>query len=160
MADRQTVWCLGSCNVALLTVVGVLSLHAFADLGDLLDALDTGTGLALSLALWALTLWSNDRALAGVWKCGDAPRPGLRTLAIRALVWGAATGVGFLWTLVLLVYLPDAPGLAVVLREGPELVGIVLFGSIFAALVGAVLGLLVGALDLLLLRTARAIGGE
>ena len=157
MADRLTVWCLASFNVAALTVVGVLSLHTLGDLGDLLAGLDTVTGLALYLALWVLTLWTNRRALAGVRAFGSGP--GLRPLAGRSFGWGAATGVAFLWAIVAIVYLPDAPGPGSLLAAALGVLGVLLLASAFAALVGALVGLVVGALDLLLLRTARAVAG-
>ena len=150
MADRLATWCLATFNVALLTVVGVLLIHAFADLGPLLAGLDTLTGLALYLALWGLALWTNGRALAGVEP--GVEHPPLRTTLPRALAWGGATGVAFLWALVALVYLPDAPGVGVVVREAPSLIVILGIASAFAMVVGALIGLVLGAFDLVLLR--------
>ena len=154
MADRLATWCLATFNVALLTVVGVLAIHAFADLGPLLAGLDTVTGLALYVALWGLALWTNGRALADV--VPGRERPPLRILLPRALAWGGVTGTCFLWTIVALVYLPDAPGLNVVVREGPSLLVVLGIASAFAALVGALIGLVLGALDLVLLDVAGA----
>lgn len=150
MADRLATWCLASFNVALLTVAGVLAIHAFADLGPLLAGLDTLTGLALYVALWALALWTNGRALAGVEPGRE--RPPLMTVLPRALAWGGVTGAAFLWAIVALVYLPDAPGVGVIVSEGPEFLVILAIASAFAALVGALIALVLGALDLVLLR--------
>lgn len=157
MADRLAAWCLASFNVALLTVVGVLAIHAFADLGPLLAGLDTLTGLALYVALWGLALWTNGRALEGVEPGGE--RPPSRTMLPRALVWGGATGACFLWAIVALVYLPDVSAPRQVLDAVLGLVGVLLIASAFAVVVGALIGLVLGALDLVLLRVVAVSDG-
>lgn len=153
MADRLATWCLAAFNVAVLAVVGVLTLHASVDLGDLLAGLDTLTGFVLYAALWALTLWTNGRALAGVSPDGDRPAP--RTLLLRAVRWGATTGACFLWVLLAVVFLPDTR-ISPIIREGGELAVILLIATLFAALVGALLGVVVGSIDLVVLRAVRA----
>jgi hypothetical protein len=110
-------------------------------------------GYATARAIVGLRLSGEDRTTAGAFYR-------------RALRWGAANGVLFVITLVVIVVAnalvpaePSAPSinvgaiLAITAFEG-------IFGSLFAFSIGAVVGLVLATLDLAALRIARELVGS
>lgn len=152
-------WILGTFNTAALGLVLLLLVYPRGRLGAALGGLSTATGLALFIALWATTLLTTGRALAGLDWLGDEPR----TMGIfyrRALRWGALNGVLFFVVLVAIlltnaiVTAPSAPNVGALLTIA-AFYG--LFGMLFAFVIGALIGVTLGALDIAALRISRAL---
>lgn len=152
-------WALGTFHACVLGLVLVLLLYPTGGFGQLLAGLETLTGLLIFVALWATSVWTTRHALAdGVWL---STKPTDRAVFfIHALRWGAATGTLFLAELgaILLVRtLIVAPGAL-------DLLGVVAFGAfagiigmLFAFVIGGVVGVTLGVVDLVALTLAQAI---
>ena len=144
-ADSLLRWALASFHAATLLVAPLALLYAVGALGSLLQGVHTATGLGLYLALWGLTWWTNGRWLA-------ATRfDGLRETAVPAATWGAVTGVGFLFVLLVAV--------AVSLPEPLFVAVLALVGAPVSALVGAVVVAGFAALDLLIVAAGERLAG-
>lgn len=145
-------WSLGTFHVAILTVVAVLALQRSGVIGGALSGLDTAIGLGLYLFLWAITWWTTRRGLRTAWRDGRGPtwKNGLAS----ALVWGGVTGIVFFDGLFVVVFVTAVAEGASVLAT----LGIGLIGAFVAMLVGAVVGGVLGLLDIALLRIARTLG--
>ena len=143
--DPLLRWVLASFHAAVLLVAPLTLLYAVDALGSLLQGVHTATGLGLYLALWGLTWWTNGRWLAA------ARLDGLRETTRPAAMWGAVTGVGFLFVLLaaVAVALPDPVFVAV----------LALVGAPVSALVGAVVGAGFAALDLLIVAAGERLAG-
>ncbi|MFC7155726.1 hypothetical protein ACFQPA_09665 [Halomarina halobia] len=145
--DPLLVWAFGTFHVAFLVAALVALLHVAAPLGDLLRGLDTVTGLALYLVLWATTWWTARAVLARATVGGGVDR---LALLKQGLLWGGVNGVCFLLALVLVLLGPR------LIAEG-EFVALVLVAGIgvaVALVVGGLVGGLFALLDLLLFRLA------
>lgn len=143
-ADPLRRWALASFHAATLLVAPLALLYAVGALGSLLRGVHTATGLALYLALWALTWWTNGRWLA-------ATRfDGLRETVVPGATWGAVTGVGFLFALLVAV--------AVSVLDPAFVAVLALVGTPVAALVGAVVGAGFAAADLLIVAAGERLG--
>lgn len=145
-------WCLGTFHVAMLTVVAILLLQRGNAVGGALSGLDTAIGLGLYGLLWTLTWWTTHRGLRAAWRDGRGPTwtNGLAS----ALVWGGVTGVVFfagLFAALLVVLVVDGADVLATLGVGA-------IGAFVAVLVGAIVGGVLGLIDLVLLRTARTLG--
>lgn len=143
-ADSLLRWALASFHAATLLVAPLALLYAVGALGSLLQGVHTATGLGLYLALWGLTWWTNGRWLAAT------DLDGRRGTVVSAATWGAVTGVGFLFALLVAV--------AVSL---PELVTVAVFalvGAPVAALVGAVVGAGFAVVDLAVVAAGERLG--
>lgn len=153
MADRPTgdwtltAWALATVDVTLFVLLAVLAAHASGALGDVLGGLNTVLGVVLFAYLWVLV------SLAVRWVLAAATlgETRLRTLALRGLAAGAATGVAFLLGVVLVAVVPRV---ATSPLEPLSAALITLFGVVVAAPVGALLGLGFGLLDVALYRLA------
>ena len=143
-ADTALAWPLASFHVAALLVAGLTTLYAVGALGSLLQGVRTVTGLALYLALWGLTRWTVGRWLRAA--ALDASRDAL----LGAATWGAVTGVGFLFAVLVT--------LGVVVREFVFVAVLALVGTPVAALVGGVVGVGFAFLDTLLVRLGTRFG--
>jgi hypothetical protein len=142
-----TAWALATFDLTLVVLLAVLAAHASGALGDLLGGLNTVLGVALFAYLWVLVSLAVRWALAA----GSIGETRLRTLALRGLAAGAATGVAFLLGVVLVAVVPRV----VTTRLEPLSAALItLFGVAFAAPIGALLGLSVGLLDVALYRIA------
>lgn len=170
-SDRLAAWALATFHSTLLVAILAFSTYRSGGLGDLLADLGTGTGFALFLALWMLAWgthagwlnrlrpsrrWRGHSGLGVGWLHFPAPGSVLErietgTFLGGATVWGAATGVGFLVALnVVLVGVGYAP------------VGFLLlfpFAVLFSAAIGAAVGFLCGLLDFFLLALASLLAG-
>src|SRR5258706_491468 len=152
-------WALGTFHTVALVLILIWLVYPGGGLASLLASLGTVAGIVVFLALWAATLFTTRRALAGLDWISDEPVV-MGTFFWRALRWGAVTGVLFLASIEALqlarALLAPTPGVtlgAVVLSV--VLTGIV--GSVVAAAIGAVIGVALGALDIAALRIARAV---
>lgn len=155
--DRLLAWGLATFHATLLVAI-LLSLgHAAGALGGLLAGLSTLAGFALFGVLWLVTLWTNARWLADVALL--APEIDGWHVIRRGAVWGAPTGVvfvlGFLAVFVLGEIGPNTRfTLDAVLGALGALVLVAGVGSAFAAVVGSLVGGLLAALDVGLVRAA------
>jgi hypothetical protein len=147
---------LGTFHAAALVVALVLVLYATDALPSLLSSLSTIAGLALFSALWLTTVWSAHRTLRGAFTATLRTSPPVRTMIERATWNGGVNGVAFLASL----------GLILAISSGVNgALGIVIFGALFFATLGAaaafVLGCLVGllfvAIDIALVTATHAI---
>lgn len=141
------IWGLTMFHVTMLTLVLVVTLHLGGTLGSLLSGLDTMIGLTVFAFLWAVTWWTNRRALRGAWR-GDGFDP--RSVVLQAVGWGGVTGtvffVGPFGVLLALLVVNGGGALATVA------VGAV--GALIAAVIGALVGGMLGLVDLFLFWTA------
>lgn len=152
---------LGSFHTSLLTMLLVVPLYLFGDLGSLLDDFSTLLGLAAFGALWATSVYATYRGIdaAGLEAGKQAPADAV----MRAgETWGAWNGMWFFWCLlsagtVAILWNTDSPD---------QLLGVAVFvmaafviGSVFAALIGGFFGFMFSLLELGLLRLARSIAG-
>jgi hypothetical protein len=147
---------LGTFHAAALVVALVLVLYATDALPSLLSSLSTIAGLALFSALWLTTVWSAHRTLRGAFTATLRTSLPVRTMIERATWNGGVNGVAFLASL----------GLILAISSGVNgALGIVIFGALFFATLGAaaafVLGCLVGllfvAIDIALVTATHAI---
>lgn len=142
--DPLVVWALASFHAGFLVAGLVTLIHAFGSLGDLLAGLNTAVGLALYLVLWATTWWTTRKVLTQT-AIETAP---VSSILKRGLLWGGVNGVGFLLGIVLIALAPQF------LFEGEfvPLLFITGIGSVFALVLGAIIGCLFGVFDVLLFR--------
>ncbi len=149
--DRLVVWALATFHASLFMLVALLFLHWQDVLRNILPTLNTAVGLGLFVLLWAITWWTTRRAVAVMEDDSDIVR--------RAARWGGVNGVLFLAIAIAL----GAVGLAVTepsARSFQLLGGVAFFltvGSLFAFAIGAVVGSVLGLIDLALLRVARGL---
>jgi hypothetical protein len=147
---------LGTFHATALVVALVLVLYATGALPSLLTSLSTIAGLALFSALWLTTVWSAHRTLRGAFTATLRTSLPVRTMIERATWNGGVNGVAFLAFL----------GLILAISSGINgALGIVIFGALFFATLGAaaafVLGCLFGllfvAIDIALVTASHAI---
>ncbi|GAB6879576.1 hypothetical protein JCM17823_18500 [Halorubrum gandharaense] len=171
MADRLTTLAFATAHVGGLGVLAVLLLHWQGALGGALEPLSTTVGVALFLALWAITLATHHWGfrLTPPWSvaagglAADATLTGERSAPRYVAVGGAAgavTGAGFFVTLVggtvVATIAGDPSSLTgvtdpTVLYEVGTLLALVLsVGTVIALTVGAVVGLATATMDVLL----------
>jgi hypothetical protein len=149
-------WVLGTFHTSVFGLALLLLLYPRGRFGDTLAGLSTLTGLAIFLALWATTLFTTQRALAGLNWLADEPAQ-MAVFFRRAFRWGGVNGMLFLAALgaiLLLSALATAPG-----SITPALIFFVFIGAIglvVSYVVGAIVGVTFGALDIAALRVARA----
>jgi len=153
-------WVLGTFHPVALVTVLAWFVYRGGTLGQLLSGLSTLSGIALFVALWAISLFTARRALRDLDWLSDDPRV-MGTFFWRALRWGAATGLLFLLALtagVVATALGNAAQRnAIDLRAFVFVPFYLGFGSLFAAAIGGVVGVTLGALDIAALRIARAL---
>lgn len=159
VASLPLWWVLGSFHSAVLVIAIVRLAYPGGGLAAPLSELNTISGLAVYLALWATTLFTARRALNGLDWLSDQPRL-MGAFCRRALRWGAANGVMFLAMLGIaqLVTVVSAPRSSLTFQAiifGSFIVAV--FGTVVAAAVGAVIGVALGAIDIAALRVARAL---
>ncbi len=152
----MTSWILGTFHTAVVGLTLLFLAYPGGSLGTTLGSLNTITGLALFVALWAITVFSTSRAIKG-FDLASGATAGYHRRAIR---WGALNGMLFLWSLAGLLALQQlitAPGTLPVqsLLLGAGFVAGV--GSLFALTIGAVVGLALASIDLAGLALARRI---
>ena len=149
-------WALATFHATFFILVFVLLLYSRGGFGATLASLNTLVGLGLFIALWATTLFTTRGALRGVDPLGGNVDG--RRLARQAIRWGAANGVAFLAVLGVALIVgsiaaapPGGNPLAVL--------GLAAIASPFAlsvaAVIGGLSGLMLSALDLMLIGVAR-----
>lgn len=149
-------WALGTFNAAALALVLLLLLYPRGRFGDTLTGLSTLTGLALYVALWATTVYATHRALHGIDLLGNA-RAGEAFFG-RALRWGGFTGIAFLVELAAIQMISViVAGDLRPLASLPFLIPFGVIASLVAFVVGALIGVTLGALDLAGIRLSRSL---
>ena len=154
-------WTLGTFHACAVGLTLLLLVYPLGGLGPALGALDTVTGLLIFIALWATSVWTARRVLAG----GDwlSAVPARRWAFFRrAIRWGGATGMLFLAELgaILLVrtlIVSPRDILANPLAVVGAAVFVGSFGTIVAFLFGGLIGSALAALDLDALALARRV---
>lgn len=141
-------WAFAAFHAAILVAVAVLAGHLTIDLGDPLAGLSTLLGLGLYALFWLLLWVVTGRAFAAA-SPSDAS---LRELLVAGAGYGGATGVG-----VVLVVVGGGGALAALVSGGNPLTFLLfgLFGSLVAAVVGALLGVGYALLDAALVRVGE-----
>ena len=142
---------LGTFHAVTFLVAAVLVLHVTNALVGVLTSLNTVTGLVLFVALWATTTWSTGRVLRDVGKLRVSLSAPIGAVVVRSLRAGALNGVLFLVCAAVILALS-----ALTTGQGDSItvfvVGALFFvpvGLLAAATIGAILGLLFAAIDLL-----------
>jgi len=142
-------WSLATFHASAFVLAIIFLLYSRDALGQALSGLNTILGLALFVALWATTYLTTCRALEGLDLLGERDH---LLFARRAFRWGAANGMAFLGVLGVVL-------IASAVFVSPTALLPVLFVAPFALVVSAIVGALVGvifsAVDLLLLALAR-----
>ena len=146
-------WALGTFNSAVLALALLLLLYPRGRFGDTLAGLSTLTGLALYVALWATTVYATRRALDGIDLLGDV-RAGDRFFG-QALRWGGFTGVAFLLEAGLIQIVSLALGGNLPIGSLAFLIPFGVIGSMVAFVVGALIGVTLGAVNLAGVRLSR-----
>ena len=150
-------WALGSFHAALLMLLLVTLAYARGALGGFLATLGTLPGLALYAWLWGLSAWGTRGALRDV-RLDAPPRALLRDALGYAFVRGGLVGGLFLAGVLVALLAWNLPRVTFSL---PGAVATVMFGGFglaAACAVGALVGVLFGALDAGLLLAARRLG--
>jgi len=156
-ADGLLPWVLGTFHTSVFGLALLLLLYPRGGFGATLGNLSTLSGLAIFLALWATTLFTTRRALDGLNWLDDEPAQ-MAVFFRRTLRWGGVNGMLFLAALgaiLLLSALLTAPG-----SITPALIFfafIAAVGLVVSYVVGAIVGVTLGALDIAALRVARAL---
>ncbi|MFB6224731.1 MAG: hypothetical protein ABEH86_13815 [Haloarcula sp.] len=157
VADGRLVsletWTLATFDLALFVLVPVTAGHFDGALSDLLQGLDTLVGVVIFCFLWVLFV------LATRWVQSQVSLTDpLGTLALHGFAAGAVAGIVFLSGLaaaLALSGLADGMSLATVnLRAVAGLLPLFLISIGIAAVVGGVIGLLVGFVDVVCYRLA------
>lgn len=154
--NQLVVFTLGTFHAAGLIVALVLALYAAGGLAPLLSSLSTIAGLALFSALWLTTVWSTHRTLRGAFTVAPWTSVPLGIMIPRAAWRGGINGVAFLACLGLILLVSSAfNGDVGVVGFGALIFATV--GAAFAFVIGLVLGLLFACVDLALVTATRAI---
>ena len=141
---------LGTFHAVVSLVAAVLVLHVTNALVGVLTSLNTVTGLVLFAALWATTTWSTRRVLRDVGELRVSLSGPIGAVVVRALRSGALNGILFLACAAVILALS-----ALATGQG-ETITIFVVGGLFfvpvgllaAATIGAILGLVFAAIDL------------
>jgi hypothetical protein len=149
-ADRLETWAVATFNLVAFSVVLLTAGYASGGLSRDLADVGTLSGVALFGYLWALVLAATRWVLAGGGLGRDRERR-LRSLAVRGVAGGAATGSAFLVGVLVVGALPRVVAGSL---EPLSFGLIVLFGAVISAVVGGVVGLFFGLVDLGLYRAA------
>jgi hypothetical protein len=150
---------MGTLNTCVFVLLGLLLIYLSADLGDVLDGLSTGIGLAVFALLWSVTCFCTYRGFE------EAGAAGSRFFS-ASVKWGAFNGLIFYLALLGAVLAVTIAG-ALVEGNGDAAAGIIVFGvvavgagTILSSAIGLVFGIVFASLDMLLLNTARMLVGE
>ena len=152
-------WVLGTFHSAALVVLLVWLAYPGGGLAVPLSGLSTIAGIALYVVLWATTLLTARRALWGLDWLSDRPKE-MAAFYWRAMRWGAANGLLFLLTIAVTQFVTIATSSRPGATFQSALFTAVLIGTFglpFAAVIGGVVGVTFGAIDIAALRAARAL---
>src|ERR1700737_3771773 len=139
-SERFVTFAFGTFHTVIFIVTAVLVLHLSGALVGLLTGLNTLTGLALFAALWATTIWSTGRAIRGVGGPVLATRTPIGAVVTRAARSGALNGVVFLAAAAVIL------ALSALLTGQGDSIGIFILGGFFVVLVGILAGATIGAI--------------
>ena len=150
------LWSLTTFHTASFVAAAVLGLHIRGALLTAISRLDTSLGVAFFLSLWALT-WYATRA--GVRQLGPAiDTASSATIVFSTTVAGGLNGSGILAIVaVLAVMSAVSNGVPRALGALPVLFFFVVIGGVLAFTIGAVVGLIYGLVDTLLLKGGAAL---
>ncbi|WP_332897591.1 hypothetical protein [Haladaptatus sp. CMSO5] len=151
--DNLLVFGLATFHVTLLTTTGLFVLHSSGSIGRLLAGLDTLTGFALFLALWASTWWTTRWVLTRAPLNPENSDSRLRSAMLWGYLGGAVTGLVFLPVAFVLVFLLTF-GVAVLANLASFIV--LVFGIPVAAIVGGLVGTAFGLFDFCIYRVASS----
>jgi hypothetical protein len=164
MADTENAFALRAWSIATFHTVSfvasvVVGVHVSGSLAAALGRLNTQVGVAFFLALWAITWYATRAGLRHMGpRVDDASS---ETIVYSTTVAGGWNGVG-IFALILLVFLVGSLfSLASHAPVGVTLVPVLFFvavlGGALAFTTGAVVGLVYGVIDALLLRCGAAL---
>jgi hypothetical protein len=139
-SERFVTFTFGTFHTVIFIVSAVLVLHLSGALSGLLTGLNTLTGLALFAALWATTTWSTGRAFRGVGGQVLATRTPIGSVVRRAARSGALNGVLFLAAAAVIL------ALSALLTGQGDSIGVFILGGFFVVLVGILAGATIGAI--------------
>lgn len=134
----MTVLGFATTHVTGLTVLVVLGLHSSSSLGESLAPVGTMTGFLLFGILWIVTVITHHYGFETVdlWSIED------RRTAIKFIgagfLWGALTGIGTFWVLVIVAVLSN------LLSDPTSLIDFISVPTILIALLGTGVSLLLG----------------
>lgn len=147
---RLMTWTFATFNTVTFVLAFMIPSYASGGLSDVLPALSTTVGVVIFLYLWALVGVATRFAFTRINLLTDSVR--------RILVWatatGAVVGMAFLMGTVLGGGIPSALQGSV---DFTTVTLVVAIGTPIAGVVGGVVGLLAGALDLVLLTAAERV---
>lgn len=151
-------WVLGSFHTSVFALALLLLLYPRGSFGATLQGLSTLSGLAIFVALWATTLFTTRRALAGLNWLDDDPAQ-MAAFFRRALRWGGVNGLLFLIALGAILLLSALITASGSITRPALTFGAFIFwiGLVVSYAVGALAGVTFGALDIAALRIARAL---
>jgi hypothetical protein len=160
MSDARALvlWALATFHTTLFVLALVVLLYSRGSFGATLASLNTLVGLGLFLALWITTYFTTRRALDDqdlLAETFDRPLFGRRVVR-----YGAVNALAFLLVLAVVLIVGS---MAATPRGGNPfgVLGLALIASPFAVsvalVVGGIVGVTLGAVDLLLLSVARAL---
>ncbi|ELZ86093.1 hypothetical protein C453_09758 [Haloferax elongans ATCC BAA-1513] len=143
-ADRLETWTITTVNVTLLSLIGVFAAHTSGVLTNALSGFGTLPGVAVFTYLWVVVWLSTRWAVAD----GGLDRiaredSGFRSLVLRGIAGGAASGVVFVFGILVTAFL------ASVSRGELELTSFALFG-LFGGGVSGVVGGVIGGVSVVL----------
>ncbi|MBV0923927.1 hypothetical protein KTS45_06895 [Halomicroarcula limicola] len=138
-------WALGTVDVVAFALVGVVAAHAAGALGGFLRGLNTLAGVAVFLYLWAIFVLAARWVLSAASLADDS----LRSLALRGVAVGGVGGTAFLLGILAVTAVPQ-----LLVSQPVSALLVVLIGIVVAAPVGALVGLVLGGLDIALYRAA------
>lgn len=161
MADTENafalrVWSLATFHAVSFVASVVVGVHVSGSLATALGRLDTQAGVAFFLALWAITWYATRAGLRRMEPSIEDASFG--TIVFSTTVAGGLNGVGIFAPILLVGFASSvvsrAPGGVAFV---PVLVLSAAVGSVLAFTVGAVVGLVFGLIDALLLRCSAAL---
>jgi hypothetical protein len=158
---RLVTWTLATFHATVFVLAIVLFAYSRNALGAGLSGLNTFVGLGLFMALWATTYLTTSRAVEGLDLITSARDRGIYPR--RTLRWGAANGMSFLVVLGV-VAVATAIGNT---RPGQVASGILLpalfiapIALVVSAVVGGLVGVIFGVIDLALFALAGFAGED
>lgn len=149
---------IGTFNASVLGIVLLVLVYRGGGLGMALEGLSTVHGFALFGALWGASVFSSGRALRQYRASEAADRDDLGAFIGLGARWGAVTGAIFLWLAALtlfIAYVAGQPHLGSLLIGVQAAAVLLVIPTPVSLLVGAVVGLVFGLLDVCGLRAAR-----
>jgi hypothetical protein len=142
-------WSLATFHTVSFVALAVAATHVSGSLKDALGRLDTGTGMAAFLALWALTFYATR---AGMRKMTPIETASTSSIVFQTTIAGGWNGTGIFASLVVVSLVSGfaSRGLAA-MSFLPVQFLVAVIGLLLAFTIGSVVGLMYGLIDALLL---------